>query len=653
MKYLGPQGQTYWLGNQIAAGGEGAIYEITGLSQLVAKLYHSPPSTRKAAKLAAMVAMASDEIAEVAAWPVATLHAVAGGPPVGIVMPKIEAASEMHELDSPAHRRTHFPAADWRFLVRAARNCAASVQTMHSNGIVIGDINNRGFLVSKDALVKVIDCDSFQLKHHADVFYCDVAVPEFLPPELHGSPLSSTLRTANHDAFGLAVVIFRLLMMGRHPFAGYRGSGDKPIPQLIKEFRFAFGHDAAAFQMAPPPHSLLLADLSPELNSLFMRAFSKGSNVEGVRPHARRWAEALSRFEAKIRRCANDPSHFYYEGLADCPWCRIQRGLGPHYFISVCLQSLSAPQLTIEIASIWSKIQAITHPKQAFDNIRLPRDSESPPKGMPAGVTKNWEIVRVLGVLVMLSPLLGLLGLHDVRFLYLAVGIFLVLAAAWFITYSSSSFLIEVRKRRLRFKNRTSELSTSEQRIKRAVTHYTHEFDARLREAKEAKQAFESLDQLDASEMEELQASAKESQLREYLDRNFIRNARLEKIGPERVATLEAYNIETAADVELAALQNVPGLGSALSRSLLEWRKGLEKQFRFEAARGIPAAEMMKLRSRQSQRRYELSSKLTNLASELARISEDGKNEIVRLSDEYIARLKAYYQAKADLAVCS
>src|SRR5207302_109259 len=117
---------------------------------------------------------------------------------------------------------------DWRFLIRTARNCAAAMTVIHDAGIVVGDVNQGGFLVTRDALVNVIDCDSFQIRTAIETYLCEVAVPEFLPPELHGRPLATTNRTPNHDAFGLAIIIFRLLMLGRHPFAGYRGQGDKP-----------------------------------------------------------------------------------------------------------------------------------------------------------------------------------------------------------------------------------------------------------------------------------------------------------------------------------------------------------------------------------------------------------------------------------------
>ena len=45
---------------------------------------------------------------------------------------------------------------------------------------------------------------------------------------------------AVHDAFGLAVLIFQILFMGRHPYSGhFLGSGEMPIERAIREHRFA------------------------------------------------------------------------------------------------------------------------------------------------------------------------------------------------------------------------------------------------------------------------------------------------------------------------------------------------------------------------------------------------------------------------------
>ena len=78
------------------------------------------------------------------------------------------------------------------------------------------------------------------------MFPCEVGVAHFTPPELAGRNLHELQRTTNHDCFGLAVLIFHLLFLGRHPYAGrFLGIEDMPIERAIHEHRFAFGHKAA------------------------------------------------------------------------------------------------------------------------------------------------------------------------------------------------------------------------------------------------------------------------------------------------------------------------------------------------------------------------------------------------------------------------
>jgi DNA-binding helix-hairpin-helix protein with protein kinase domain len=65
-------------------------------------------------------------------------------------------------------------------------------------------------------------------------------------------------RTPNHDNFGLAVLIFQLLCMGRHPFAGrFLGTGDPPsIPEAIARSRYAYSRDRQRTMLAPSAGSL-------------------------------------------------------------------------------------------------------------------------------------------------------------------------------------------------------------------------------------------------------------------------------------------------------------------------------------------------------------------------------------------------------------
>ena len=204
------------LGPLVGKGGEGSVYEIQGNPNELAKIYHRPPDQMK---LRALPTMRTEALGTLAAWPTDVLSRPDGSV-CGLVMPRVRDHKDIHHLYGPGSRIRHFPAADWRMLVRAACNTARAFAAVHAGGAVIGDVNHGSVLVAQNATVRLIDCDSFQIVSAGRHFFCKVAVPEFTPPEMYGADYKATVRTPNHDYFGLAVLIFQLLMMGRHPFAG-------------------------------------------------------------------------------------------------------------------------------------------------------------------------------------------------------------------------------------------------------------------------------------------------------------------------------------------------------------------------------------------------------------------------------------------------
>src|SRR5689334_16285140 len=274
------------MGKQIGRGGEGGVYEVAGNPSLLAKVYHKKPlPEEQVAKLQAMVSIWSQDLETIAAWPRALLLDPVSRKPTGILMTKMDGAHQLHELYGTTNRRRNFPEVGWHHLVLGARNTAAAFQTLHSAGIVVGDVNQGNLLVDKGMCVRMIDCDSFQITAGSRTFNCPVGTPHFTPPELQSLKLREVARTANHDRFGLAILIFHLLFVGRHPFAGrFRGVGDLSIEKAIAERRFAFSRDKAATLVDPPPASLLIDDLPASVGALFERAFRINETDSKGRP---------------------------------------------------------------------------------------------------------------------------------------------------------------------------------------------------------------------------------------------------------------------------------------------------------------------------------------------------------------------------------
>jgi DNA-binding helix-hairpin-helix protein with protein kinase domain len=270
------------------------LYKLQSVRRgpLVAKVYHNPVTSEKVGKLEAMCRIATPELTRVAAWPTTLLRDSPTGRVVGFLQPRAT-GREIHELYGYQSRDRLFPKADWRFLIHAAMNCAAAVETVHAHGHVIGDVNSKNVWVRETATISLVDCDSFQVVDGNRRYLCEVGTDFYTPPELQGKPFRETERTRNHDCFGLAVLVFQVLFMARHPYSGvYLGTGEMPIERAISEHRFVFGRNAAAAQMQPPPFSPELSCVSPEVRTLFERAFDKQAAIAS-RPQASEWRQCL------------------------------------------------------------------------------------------------------------------------------------------------------------------------------------------------------------------------------------------------------------------------------------------------------------------------------------------------------------------------
>lgn len=314
-------GKPYELSIEIGRGGEGAVFYCPNDSSLVAKIYHEPIEIEKEEKLRWMAANRNDNLLKVAAWIVDTLHDKVGNV-VGFVMPNVK-AKEIHELYSLKSRRVHFPEATWQFLLHAATNVARAFYVLHKNDHIMGDVNHGNCVVLADGTVKLIDCDSYSIKTDKMRYRCDVGVATHLAPELQGIDLSEVEREKKHDNFGLAVIIFQLLFLGRHPFAGnYLGAEDKSLEDCIRERRFAYGNTVVT-NVKQPPGTLSLSQISPRLAKMFVSAFMTQN-----RPEAREWIEALEDLSKSLNQCSVHIGHHYFNGLIACPWCEIESKTG-------------------------------------------------------------------------------------------------------------------------------------------------------------------------------------------------------------------------------------------------------------------------------------------------------------------------------------
>lgn len=319
----------------LGAGGEALVYTIPQDSALVAKVYRKPDQVQ-ARKLAVMVTnppadpMGSHGHISIA-WPVSLLSTVDGQQVIGFLMPRVTGMRPLVACYNPAIRRQQWPLFNYRYLLRTAHNLAAAVRALHARGYVVGDVNESNILVTDTALVTLVDTDSFQVRepHNGVVYRCPVGKPEFTPPELQGCPFSQVDRAPEHDLFGLAVLLFQLLMEGTHPFAGvYQGHGDPPPYETriaTGHFPYSRGRQVPYYpKPSAPPYDIL----PPTLQEMFVRCFETGHTQALARPDAYTWQRTLQEVEQSLISCPVNDQHLYSNHLHACPWCARAQRLG-------------------------------------------------------------------------------------------------------------------------------------------------------------------------------------------------------------------------------------------------------------------------------------------------------------------------------------
>src|SRR5262249_45289656 len=477
-------------------------------------------------------------------------------------------------------------------------------------------------------------------------YLCEVGVPTFTPPELQGRPFHGVVRTTNHDNFGLAVLIFHLLFMGRHPFAGrYLGRGDMPIETAIQQFRFAYGADRKLTQMEPPPHVPALASMSPAIATLFERAFSRQATNGHARPSPGDWIAALDAAGKHLARCNREPNHFYVSGSPSCPWCMVESATGVVLFNIAILPTTDADRF--DIVTVWRAIQSIQ-----LTLARIPTEADLGPRqptaeAIQAGKAKR---TRTLGLKV-LSPALVLGGI---------VAFFAAPALwwLWLLCAGGAYALVERLPKTQDVTPFACAVPTAERNYKKACNRYTTFSRSNLGAtgafAKKKKQLealhteWNSLPARRAARLQELEKDRFKQQLEHYLENFFIEHANIPGIGPGRKATLESYGIETAADVDKQRIVAVPGFGPAMAEKLIEWRRETERGFRFDPSKGVDPQKIVTIDRDIGIQKRKIEQALIAGSNELAQIKRHTEQQGMRLRREVEIALVALAQARAN-----
>lgn len=491
------------------------------------------------------------------------------------------------------------------------------------------------------ASVFLIDCDSFQFRRNGKLFLCEVGVPTYTPPELQGKSFKNLQRSANHDNFGLAVLVFHLLFMGRHPFAGrFLGRGDMPIERAIEEHRFAFSPNASALQMAPPPSTLQMEAVSPSLAQLFERAFHRTGMQPGGRPTAKEWCLVLSAALKELQRCGRSGAHYYFKAVRSCPWCAIETATGVILFgLHVHTGSGS-----FSVSVVWAQIIAVPRPPAAP---ALPPPDPIGSKAKPSpeiqAVGRKRRIRQFGGVLIFL----GAVGFMIAASVPGSAAFWLLVVSVW-VAVRVAKFDDQGLRQRINVR-----LSSAQQTRRQVEERWHREavnrpFDELLESLGKLRKDHADMAALRQERLSQLEKNRRSNQLQKFLEQHFIRPGEISGIGPGRVATLASYGIETANDLTRSALRNVPGFGVVLAGSLIAWRQLVESRFVFNPQKGVDPRDIQAVEKEIMAKRTEIERSLLSGPSQLQRVGSGIEHARKVLMLEYQAALAQEVQALVD-----
>ncbi len=309
MYYLGTTtGKIYRAGPELARAGEGVVYTVDGDKSILLKILTRPLTPREVQKLHALSALKAKP--EHAAIPLEVVIDPSTQTPAGFTQPFFAPTiSFSRVLDSHGRSAQKLPD-DLAFRVRLCRMLAEAFARVHAVQLVVGDVSDGNFLLGRDWLgrvrvVHVIDCNSFQVTLRTnrgnEFFPSGVATEEYAAPEVQPTDWATSPRTAYSDSFGFAVLAWKVLFGGSHPFAVVtpRSVDVPPIGERIERRLFPFcpGSPLPANWKAPAIRPSL-AVLPVEIRELFFRAFSSADPRD--RATATEWREVFRAWELAL-----------------------------------------------------------------------------------------------------------------------------------------------------------------------------------------------------------------------------------------------------------------------------------------------------------------------------------------------------------------
>lgn len=325
---------------KLGKGGEGTVYAIN--EKFCAKIYNKPLPSKEIKiqtmqRLVPAQIVAHDAPNGTIAWPYEPLYREKNkGNFCGFVMPMAgdgyqKISKVLINKERILFYRGYY---NYKKMVRTAFGITDIVRVLHAFGHRVGDINENNIFVNNGGKLFFIDSDSYQImdKERKTLYTCPVYSGNYSPPEVLKNNSSFAKKDRYYsDLFGIGMLIFRLLMVGYHP---YQGIGEKysninSTEDKIKSGLFPYNYQTTGIK---PLKSAPDFNILPSyVQNLIIKCFVHGHKDPTYRPTAHQWMDALRKYYKSLRVCSKNMNHYYYNKLYKCPWCELEEKGNPYF----------------------------------------------------------------------------------------------------------------------------------------------------------------------------------------------------------------------------------------------------------------------------------------------------------------------------------
>ena len=206
----------------------------------------------------------------------------------GCLMPRADGGSIEELFCTASEFAVRFQ--DWKKtdMVIITQNILERIKYLHDNGVIIGNVTPENIMFTSTEDIYFIDADSWQYRD----FPCPDGDMYSTPPELQGRDFRTFLRTMGNENFGVATLVFRLMMQGYPPYASFeRELPDEEI--RAGKFPYSVGEFKPVKDYKAPAHEArrIWSHLVRQLKDTFIQTFhEKGEHFrENARYPVEQW----------------------------------------------------------------------------------------------------------------------------------------------------------------------------------------------------------------------------------------------------------------------------------------------------------------------------------------------------------------------------